>query len=247
MTNCKSNYAGLAGYNNGIAFKKWNTKSSKSIVSSIKDNLLNQRSDNNYYTLKNGYPSFPTNCTNITIPKKKHHGHHHHHDITTVPTPPSHPSPTPNKMCIKKNQSCDNSSTRTQCCEPLVCQNEPGNYGSLRCLPRQTNLPQQWVPPHMLNSRQFRENYGNRDTLKDLDVHVYTREGCPWCDKAKEQLEKEGQLKHVTLKDITKKDHQQEAQKLGLGQGVPSFFSMKTNKKAKGYHKSLDELVKKLS
>ena len=99
MTNCKSKYAGLAAYNNGISFKKWNKNSNKSIVNSIKDNLLNPRSDNNYYTLKNGYPSFPANCTNITIPKKKHR----HRHLTNAPTPPFHPSPTPSKMCIKQN------------------------------------------------------------------------------------------------------------------------------------------------
>ena len=73
MTDCKSDYAGLAQYNNGIAFKPWNkhqtnNRANPPVLSTLKNNVYGKQSTSGYHTLKNGYISFPTNCTNITIP-----------------------------------------------------------------------------------------------------------------------------------------------------------------------------------
>ena len=40
MTDCKSSYGNLAQYNNGIAFKPWNSRAKSSIISSLKNNVF---------------------------------------------------------------------------------------------------------------------------------------------------------------------------------------------------------------
>jgi len=69
MTDCNTDYANLAQYNNGIAFKPWNNrktqyKNNPPVISSIKNNVFGRQSNSGYHTLKNGYISYPTNCTN---------------------------------------------------------------------------------------------------------------------------------------------------------------------------------------
>ena len=73
MTDCKSDYAGLAQYNNGIAFKPWNTphtynRANPPVLSTLKNNVYGRMNTSGYHTLKNGYISYRTNCTNVTIP-----------------------------------------------------------------------------------------------------------------------------------------------------------------------------------
>ena len=68
MTDCNADYANLAQYNNGIAFKPWN-EPNKNIVSKIKTNSFGRQSTSGYHTLKNGYINFPTNCTNVKLNK----------------------------------------------------------------------------------------------------------------------------------------------------------------------------------
>ena len=63
-----TDYANLAQYNNGIAFKPLNNR--KNVISSIKNNIIGRQSTSGYYTLNNAYISFPTNCTNVMIPTK---------------------------------------------------------------------------------------------------------------------------------------------------------------------------------
>jgi len=67
MTDCNADYANLAQYNNGIAFKPWN-EPNKNVVSKIKTNSFGRQSTSGYHTLKNGYINFPTNCTNVITP-----------------------------------------------------------------------------------------------------------------------------------------------------------------------------------
>ena len=68
MTNYNADYANLAQYNNGIAFKPWHesNKNNQHIVSKIKTNIFGKQSTSGYHTMENGYIRFPTNCTNIT-------------------------------------------------------------------------------------------------------------------------------------------------------------------------------------
>jgi hypothetical protein len=73
MTDCKSDYAGLAQYNNGIAFKPWNrphtyNRANPPVLSTLKNNVYGRMNTSGYHTLKDGYVSYPTNCTNVTIP-----------------------------------------------------------------------------------------------------------------------------------------------------------------------------------
>jgi len=73
MANYKSDYAGLAQYNNGIAFKSFNknrtyNRRNPPILSTLRNNVYGRLNTSSYHTLANGYISFPTNCTNVTIP-----------------------------------------------------------------------------------------------------------------------------------------------------------------------------------
>ena len=91
MTDCKSDYAGLAQYNNGIAFKPWNrphtyNRANPPVLSTLKNNVYGRMNTSGYHTLKDGYVSYPTNCTNVIIPS------------LSPPTPGPTTGPTPTHL-----------------------------------------------------------------------------------------------------------------------------------------------------
>jgi glutaredoxin len=83
--------------------------------------------------------------------------------------------------------------------------------------------------------------------IRDLQIVFFSRPGCPWCDKAKENCEQAGVIDSVRIIDITTDDgKQQAAQLLPPGSsGVPAFVSMVTKKTIIGY-KPIDQVVQEL-
>ena len=93
----------------------------------------------------------------------------------------------------------------------------------------------------------YRENYGG-SKLKDLKVDMYYSTGCGWCKKSQAMLKKAGELKNVTLKDVSKPENSAEMKAKNIGgQGVPAFYANATRKNSIGHSKSVEALVAKLS
>jgi len=133
--------------------------------------------------------------------------------------------------------------------------NHLGRYGSsglalsLQPPPRPTFQRQNFqghrrtLPPA---AAPLRENF-EKSTLKGLEVDLFFRDGCGYCQLAKKLLNETGELKNVTLKDVTDPKYAQEAKQRQLGGGVPAYYSNANNTKAVGHHKTIDLLVKALS
>ena len=79
------------------------------------------------------------------------------------------------------------------------------------------------------------ENY-EVDEISELDIVMYSRDGCPYCDKAKKLFG--DQITKITVKD-------NEGTPEGVN-GVPFFESRTTGKSHTGLPSSIDELVIKL-
>jgi len=92
-----------------------------------------------------------------------------------------------------------------------------------------------------------RENYSG-SKLKKLKVDLYHSRYCGWCKKSIEMLKKSGELKNVTLKDVSKPEISAEMKLKKIeGKGVPAYHSNETGKNSIGHSKSVKELVAKLS
>lgn len=84
------------------------------------------------------------------------------------------------------------------------------------------------------------------DNVKDMEILMFSREGCPHCVNAKTKLEEVGLLAIITSFDVTTEEGQQKIQELGLEiKGVPSFYCIKTGKMTSGF-KSVDEVLAEL-
>jgi len=84
--------------------------------------------------------------------------------------------------------------------------------------------------------------------IKSLQIVLFSREGCPWCTKAKETCSQAGVMDVIQVVDITTPEGQSMAgQMLPPGtSGVPAWVSMATKKHVVGF-KPFDQLVQELS
>lgn len=83
--------------------------------------------------------------------------------------------------------------------------------------------------------------------IQNLQIVLFTREGCPWCVKAKEQCEQEGITDMIKVIDITTPEGQQAASELlpPGSSGVPAWVSMANKKSAIGF-KTIQDLLEEL-
>jgi glutaredoxin len=93
----------------------------------------------------------------------------------------------------------------------------------------------------------FKSNGGGSSELKGMEVIFFMSPKCPWCQKMKAVMEKEGSLRDVEMVDVTTAQGQELAKKYGsLDKGVPSFVSKKLRTGTVGFKESTNELVKSL-
>ena len=84
--------------------------------------------------------------------------------------------------------------------------------------------------------------------LRGMEVMFFMSPKCPWCQKMKAVLEKEGTLRDLETVDITTPQGQETAKKYGsLDKGVPSFVSKKLRTGTVGFKESTKELVAALN
>ena len=85
-----------------------------------------------------------------------------------------------------------------------------------------------------MSNCERRENYGSSN-LKKLKVDLYHSQYCGWCKKSIAMLKKSGELKNVTLKDVSKPEISAEMKLKKIeGQGVPAYHSNATGKNSIG-------------
>jgi glutaredoxin len=87
------------------------------------------------------------------------------------------------------------------------------------------------------------ESYQSNDpasVVKELQIEVFTMNGCGWCDKMKKEIRQSGLENYIKISDAS------EARKQNISvRGFPHSMSHKTGKQAPGYMK-IPDLVKKL-
>lgn len=82
------------------------------------------------------------------------------------------------------------------------------------------------------------------NSLRSLDIVMFMSPTCPWCKKMIGVLDSAGQLKNVTVVDISKPEGAAMAQQFGADkQPVPSFISRKNKVGTVGYRDSVDKLI----
>jgi glutaredoxin len=83
--------------------------------------------------------------------------------------------------------------------------------------------------------------------LKDLEIIMFMSPTCPWCKKMLGVLEKEGQIRNITIVDMTKPEGASMAKQFGADkQPVPSFISRKLKTGTVGYRESVSKLLESL-
>jgi glutaredoxin len=83
--------------------------------------------------------------------------------------------------------------------------------------------------------------------LRELDVVMFMKPTCPWCKKMMEVLDSSGQLKNITVVDMSKPEGVAMAQQFGADkQPVPSFISRKNKVGTIGYRDSVTKLIEAL-
>ena len=88
----------------------------------------------------------------------------------------------------------------------------------LKCTSMQRKAPCQSV-----------ESYEPQDNIASLEIDFYGSQGCGWCKKAKDLLNKEGVLDKVTYKDASQ--HADELRSISNEGGVPPLFIRKKQAK----------------
>lgn len=83
--------------------------------------------------------------------------------------------------------------------------------------------------------------------VKELDIVMFMSPTCPWCKKMLGVLEKEGQIRNITIVDRSKPEGEAMAKQFGADkQPVPSFISRALKTGAVGYRESVQDLIKAL-
>jgi glutaredoxin len=105
-------------------------------------------------------------------------------------------------------------------------------------------------------NKSIQQEQGNSDeapsmhepiNIENLQIILFSREGCPWCTKAKEACNQAGVADVIQIVDITTPEGQELAGKVlppGTS-GVPAWFSMATKKHVVGF-KPIEQLVQEL-
>jgi len=84
--------------------------------------------------------------------------------------------------------------------------------------------------------------------IGELGVIAFTRDGCGYCDKAKSAIQEQGLSEVIRIVDITTEEGASMAKQLlpkGID-GVPVFFSTKTNNNAVGF-RDLESVIQQLT
>ena len=83
--------------------------------------------------------------------------------------------------------------------------------------------------------------------VNKLQIALFSKEGCPWCQKAKENLNDAGVSDIIQVFDMNTEEGQQAAQDLlpPNSTGVPAYVSMTTKKHVIGF-KPIDQVVDEL-
>lgn len=112
--------------------------------------------------------------------------------------------------------------------------------------------PTQQVQQQMQQPVQNEKAAGAGELVKELDIIMFSRDGCGHCVNAKDQLSQNGLMGSITNVDVTTPEGSQLFEKMvplkpgEKGRSVPSFVSKKTGKIAVGF-KSLDSLLDQLN
>jgi glutaredoxin len=94
-----------------------------------------------------------------------------------------------------------------------------------------------------LSNTNTNSNLINR--IKSANLKVYKSNGCGYCRKLMEVLDKAGVKEHVTLVDVTTPEGQQEYKALGES-GVPIILCQTNGERHVGFLNDLNELLNKL-
>lgn len=83
--------------------------------------------------------------------------------------------------------------------------------------------------------------------VQKLQIIFFSRDGCPWCTKAKESCDQAGVMDVIQVVDITTPEGKEMAGKMlpPGSSGVPAFVSMATKKSLVGF-KPIDQVVEEL-
>ena len=96
----------------------------------------------------------------------------------------------------------------------------------------------------------LKNRFGNTTSgpsIKDLDIVMFMSPTCPWCKKMIGVLEKEGQIRNLTIVDMTKPEGAAIAKQFGADkQPVPSFISRRLKTGTVGYRETVAKLVDSL-
>jgi thioredoxin-related protein len=86
------------------------------------------------------------------------------------------------------------------------------------------------------------------NALRGLDIIMFMSPTCPWCKKMIGVIESEGELRNVTVVNITKPEGAAMAQQFGADkQPVPSFISRQLKTATVGYRDSVSKLIEALT
>jgi glutaredoxin len=102
----------------------------------------------------------------------------------------------------------------------------------------------EWGIQNFANIKSKLSSFGNSGDLRSLDIVMFMKPTCPWCKKMIDVLDSAGQLKNITVVDISKPEGATMAQQFGADkQPVPSFISRKNKVGTVGYRDSVGKLI----
>ena len=94
----------------------------------------------------------------------------------------------------------------------------------------------------------FRNKLKGGGGLKELDIIYFMSPTCPWCQKMNKVLEDSGDIKSVTVVDVTTPQGQEMAKGMGAAdKGIPAFISKKNKTGTVGFKQSVKELKDSLN
>jgi glutaredoxin len=98
------------------------------------------------------------------------------------------------------------------------------------------------------NSNNGGDNVGGDINIRDLNVIIFTREGCGYCTRAKQACEEIGITNDVSIVDITTEEGRNMSNRLLPPDvsGVPVFISQKTGKHVVGFGGNILDIIKQL-
>ena len=115
---------------------------------------------------------------------------------------------------------------------------------------KQPKITNQNIVDQDENQYQDENKYQNQDEIinRGLNITMFAREGCGWCDKAKSMINESNYKKYIHIVDTNTPQGQELYRKLlpeGSG-NVPAFVNITNNKYVIGY-KPIDKIISELS